>query len=770
MRKILFFVLFFILFFQIKAQIAVGTFRDHLPYHSFKSLAISPEMVYAAGESGILCVNKADKSISTLTKIEGLSETSISKIYYINATQTLVVAYTNANLDFIRDNKLINVSDIKNKQMVGSKAVNNCFEHEELLYLACDFGVVVLNPQNYLIKETWFTRLNDINYAVKDIAYSQNKFFIATDRGIFYISTSNPNIANFSEWRHLDMAGEHHFNVLTYFNGNLIVNKVSGGANRDSLFIYNHSTWRYLAEIGDCDVHAIDIQGDELLICEEYQLKVYDTQFNLRFSYSGWYQQFYENAQAAQFDGNFDLWIADKNNGLVNINRINRKKSFYSKEGPHSTLAHKIDIKNEVVAIVPGANTNYQNSYTQGNFSRFQEESWTLYRFSLYNELFQNNIYDLCGVSVNPKNKNEIFASSWGRGIVQFKRRENPVVYNTENTTLQYSTVHNNIILIGDLTFDNYGRLWMTNSFCNKPLSVRQPNDVWYSYSLSPYVVGSHVVDKILVDSRNYKWITVPQMNKLVVFYDNNTLSNIADDKIANIDLNSMANVQTSTLNCLAEDLEGKIWIGTNQGVKVIFNPEKAFSSLLFAQNVLMEVNGSAENLLEFENVTAIAVDDANRKWIGTSKTGVFLISSNGTEELEHFTENNSPLFSNQINDIAINHKNGEVFFATDKGIISYRSTSSQAYATYDTVLVFPNPVKEDYKGTISVTGLMYNSFCKIVDASGHLVWQGFTEGGQLNWNGQDFYGKRVATGVYFVFSSNESGKEKNVAKILFIK
>jgi hypothetical protein len=373
-------------------------------------------------------------------------------------------------------------------------------------------------------------------------------------------------------------------------------------------------------------------------------------------------------------------------------------------------------------------------------------------------------------VAVNPKNRDEVYAGSWGKGIVKYVIGENPVLYNAENSALQYSTVHPGKVLVSDVAFDGAGGLWMTNSFCAKPICLLQPNGTWYSFGLSPYLVGSNVVDKVYVDSQNYKWITVPQLNKLIVFYENNTLSNRTDDLIRSIDLNSYANVQTTTLTCLAEDLDGEMWIGTNQGIKVIYNPKTVFSSTVYAQNILMEVNGAAQNLLEFENITAIAVDAANRKWIGTSKAGAFLISENGTEELLHFTEKNSPLFSNQINDIVINHQNGEVYFATDRGIISYRGTASEAREEYDEVLVFPNPVREDYQGIIAVSGLMENSFCKIADAAGQLVWQGYAEGGQLNWDGKDFYGNKPATGVYFVFSSDETGKERNVAKILFIK
>lgn len=753
-----------------KAQIPVSTFRDHLPYHNFKSIAVTPDVVYAVGESSILCLHKSDNSMTTWSKIEGLSEASISGIFYVKENNTLIVAYSNANLDFIRDDKLVNFSDIKNKSMVGSKQIYNFYVHEGLLYIACGFGVVVLNMENYLVKETWFTRAQNVTYEVKAITVSQNKFFIATDKGIFYISTSNPNIADFSEWTQLAAAGNHDYNVLTYFNGSLVANKVGATETTDSLFIYNHSEWRYISEMSYQYVRAVDVREAEILVCDKDRLRVYDTEFNLRYTVLGWYNQFFEDGQAACFDGTDDLWIGDRDNGLVKVNRRNGQKDFFTQEGPHSILAYQMDISDGTLALVPGSNVGYQASYVQGNFSLFQDENWELYRYFQYENLSQIILSDLCGVAVNPKNRDEVYAGSWGKGIVKYVIGENPVLYNAENSALQYSTVHPGKVLVSDVAFDGAGGLWMTNSFCAKPICLLQPNGTWYSFGLSPYLVGSNVVDKVYVDSQNYKWITVPQLNKLIVFYENNTLSNRTDDLIRSIDLNSYANVQTTTLTCLAEDLDGEMWIGTNQGIKVIYNPKTVFSSTVYAQNILMEVNGAAQNLLEFENITAIAVDAANRKWIGTSKAGAFLISENGTEELLHFTEKNSPLFSNQINDIVINHQNGEVYFATDRGIISYRGTASEAREEYDEVLVFPNPVREDYQGIIAVSGLMENSFCKIADAAGQLVWQGYAEGGQLNWDGKDFYGNKPATGVYFVFSSDETGKERNVAKILFIK
>ena len=233
--------------------------------------------------------------------------------------------------------------------------------------------------------------------------------------------------------------------------------------------------------------------------------------------------------------------------------------------------------------------------------------------------------------------------------------------------------------------------------------------------------------------------------------------------------MNAAAEVESSTVKCITEDKDGRMWIGTNKGVKVIYDPARVFDGTSLPRNIILEQGGYAAVLLEFEEVSCIAVDGANRKWMGTTKAGVFLISANGTEELMHLTAENSVLLSDVIYDIAIDGTSGEVFFSTDRGICSYRGTATEGSEEYTDVKVFPNPVHSGYTGVIAVSGLMENSFCKIVDAAGNLIWQGYANGGELVWDGKDFRGRRPATGVYFVFSSSKSGKEKNVAKFLFV-
>jgi ligand-binding sensor domain-containing protein len=216
-------------------------------------------------------------------------------------------------------------------------------------------------------------------------------------------------------------------------------------------------------------------------------------------------------------------------------------------------------------------------------------------------------------------------------------------------------------------------------------------------------------------------------------------------------------------------DNDGELWLGTDEGAAVIYSPENVFSGGNYdAQQILVEVGGYYQYLLETESVNAIAVDGANRKWFGTEKAGVFLMSEDGTEEIHHFTEENSPLLSNTITSIAID-KDGMVYFGTAQGVVSYRSEAIDPPSTNDDVYAFPNPVPPDYSGLIAVKGLVGNAWVKITDISGNLVYETRAEGGQAVWNGRTINGDNVHSGVYMVFITNDDGSETEVSKILFI-
>jgi ligand-binding sensor domain-containing protein len=385
-------------------------------------------------------------------------------------------------------------------------------------------------------------------------------------------------------------------------------------------------------------------------------------------------------------------------------------------------------------------------------------------------------------IAINPKNKNEIYIGSWLSGLYKINKATNEIVCYSHGNSPLSSVRTDSTVFVSGLVIDKQNNLWMAHSEANShPIKVKELNtneEVWHTINLNdaarayriPEIPAKSYVEHILIDSRNYKWFTLPGDKRLIVFSDGGSLDNSAQHKLGEVDLTSQVKVAANRITCIVEDREGNIWTGADQGVKVIYDAASVFNRNIAAKNILLEQNGYVQVLFEYEYVTCIAVDAANRKWIGTRNAGVFLISPTGTEELFHFTTDNSPLFSNQINDIKINPENGEVFFATEGGLISYKGTATAGKENYKEALVYPNPVRSDYHGPVAVKGLMEDSFCKITDAAGNLVWQGYAYGGQLIWNGKDFYGKRPATGVYFVMASNKTGKEKKVAKFLFVQ
>ena len=231
---------------------------------------------------------------------------------------------------------------------------------------------------------------------------------------------------------------------------------------------------------------------------------------------------------------------------------------------------------------------------------------------------------------------------------------------------------------------------------------------------------------------------------------------------------------ETHYVRCVAEDLDGNIWMGTDVGLYMYDAAQQADPSLGYTQIKVPRNDGTdlADYLLANADVTCIAVDGANRKWIGTSGAGVYLISADNMEQLQHFTTDNSPLLSNDVESIAVNGTTGEVFFGTQQGLCSYMSDATSAVEEMkkDDVYAFPNPVPHGYDGLITVRGLSMNADVRILNISGKLIAQGRSNGGTFTWNGRDLSGKRVASGVYMIATATNEGKKGVVAKVAIVR
>jgi hypothetical protein len=306
-------------------------------------------------------------------------------------------------------------------------------------------------------------------------------------------------------------------------------------------------------------------------------------------------------------------------------------------------------------------------------------------------------------------------------------------------------------------------------------VNVRTESGQWYAFSI-PGISGAPLFGDMTVDSYNQKWINVlgnnaPLGNGLVVYDDNGTLTETTDDRARFLTTGAgKGNLPSTDIRAITEDLENEIWLGTSKGVAVMYSPSSVLSADNYdVQQVLINQDGVNQYLLESEIVTAIAVDGANRKWIGTESGGLFLMSADGTKQILNFNEDNSPILSNYILALAIDQKTGEVFIGTNRGLISYKGDAIAGSGGCSDVLVYPNPVRENYGGPIAIKGLVPNGNVKITDVSGNLVYETTALGTQAIWYGKKFNGEKVQTGVYLVFSSDEDGENTCVTKLLLI-
>jgi len=753
----------------------IGSWRDHLPYNKTISITQAGGLVYAATPYCVFYIDKDDWSINRLNKVNGLSDIGVTSVSYSQAYSTVVITYENANIDLIQRNEIINIPDIKRKPILGKKSINKAIVNDRYAYLCCGFGIVVLDLMKNEVKDTYYIGAEGASVDCYDLTLSPDSIFVATESGVYKASRTHPNLSNYAAWMkdetmiHPDL----NYNAIEYFQGKVFVNFAGPVYSSDTMFVYNGVKWDYYDSSNTSNRYNINAFGDYLVIPNAGFIDLLDKDLNEVshvFTYFFDEKDHFPNPMDAFVDNDLYIWIADQSYGLIK-NWADWNNVQYVPEGPVVPSVFAMSAEGHRLAFVPGGrNLTWGNIWTAGSIHIFEDEHWT--NLNRSTDMIYDTVLDIMSVAVDPLDPDRIYAGSWGRGLLEIYGTEVVEKWDTTNSTLRPPAgTSNNEVKAGSLKFDSDNNLWITNSSATKVLSVRKSTGSWRSFNLGALTTGASGIDvgDLAIDAFNQKWMLL-RGNKILVFNDNNTIDNPNDDKAKTLTGGSgYGAIPGTRVFSIAVDQEGLVWLGTDEGVVVFYTPENVFSNVNFdAQRIYVTQDGYTQYLLESEVVTAIAVDGANRKWFGTERAGVFLMSADGTKQIEHFTAENSPLLSNLISCIEIDDVSGEVFFGTDKGIISYKGTATGGGESNSTVYAYPNPVEPGYSGPIAVKGLVKNADVKITDIAGNLVYHTRAEGGQAIWNGRTMDGKRPGTGVYLVFISNDDGSETYVSKILF--
>jgi sugar lactone lactonase YvrE len=760
--KIVTFLLFNCLIQGFAQDIAIGQWRDHLAFNQGTSLAKAENLVYCISNGNLFTYNVNDNSIERATKVKGFSDISAVKVAYNEKAKAVVIAYANTNIDVVKGEKIINISDIKTKQIFGNKVINNIYMEEHFAYLSCGFGVVVIDLDKLEIKDTYNIGVNGVSIDVKDFTSDETYYYACTVNGVFKATKSNQFLSDFSSWVNESGLPNTKFNAITFYNNKIYTNQeVEPFNGRIWQLDLSTNQWSWVDSAIDYKCYNLRTNDGKLVVNYANGVVIYDGDFQYN-DYKGGYEKC--DPHDAIFK-NGSVYMADFNNSLVISPLFKVEFEFIKPQGPVSNKVFDMDIVNSHLWVVPGDLDGWSNLFNIEGISHFYKNEWHVIAGDSLNQAY--GIFDLINVCVDPKDDNRVFCSSWSKGLLQLNGNKVANYFDNNNSTLD-TIAGAPFIYVGGSAIDNDGNIWVSNSYSTSSICVYDNKLKKWDDIVTQNIIGNTRISKITINSLNQKWFILPEGGGLMVFDDNGTINVKTDDKLKKLGFTAGTGAITGAdALAVAEDLNGAMWVGTDKGICVFYTPSTIFDDSGFdAQQIKIEQGGYVEYLLESEIVKTIAIDGANRKWIGTANSGLYLINADGTKQLEHFTIDNSPLLSNTINDLEIDGETGELFIATSSGIISYKYTATDAKEDYDSVYAYPNPVKPDYEGLIAIKGLVRDCDVKITDTSGRLIYTTKALGGQAVWDGKNFEGRKAQTGVYIVFLTNPDGSKTETTKI----
>lgn len=757
------------------AQNALGTWREFLNYTNAIDVDVLGDEVYAATRNAIFIYNRTDNSISKLNKINGLNDVGVVLIRAYPEMNTILIGYENGNIDLIKNREIIGYPDIKNSSTIGNKAIRHVHFYSGIAYITTGLGIFEFDIDRVEIKDT-YSIVADGDIAINQVTVLNDTMYAATDDGLYFGSMSD-DLSIFSNWQQ-DMNIPFPFDEVAHCDaafGILFLNMPD--AETPGLYARLGNQWTLVRPSVEISSLRATPLGIGYTTPGFYEIKQPNGVDALVVGTAYGTTQPDISRMTATADG--FLWFADRRVGLV------RKSpdsifDFIAPDGPGTNRAFSVNFNQGQLWVSAGATERpglWTNGFILDGFYGLKDGIWTNFTSRNFEPIPEDLLFDITDVIVDPTNPERVYAGSWFSGLVEVENGEMTNLFSTENSPLgereQFSRPDGiPYVAVSGFSIDDRNNIWMANGYSEAPLCVKSPDGVFKCYGLNNTVGPSTPIVKVITTRDGHKWM-IKNRTGLVVFSENGTLEDESDDETAKTltAQTGAGGLPTNEVFSIAEDLDGQIWVGTSDGIAVFFSPFDIFSNNPSdARQILVEQDGIFQYLFERQSVSAIAIDGANRKWIGTFGSGLFLMSSDGTEQLRRFTSENSPLLSDIITDIAIDPVSGEVYVATEEGLMAYTSDATQGATSNQCSSVYPNPVRENYTGPISITGLLRDSEVRISDARGNLVYSTVSNGGKAVWDGRNLNNERVSTGVYFALSSDREGTSTCVSKILVIK
>ncbi|HTA61483.1 MAG TPA: two-component regulator propeller domain-containing protein [Bacteroidia bacterium] len=736
MKKIIYLLGIFVLCFcnDAASQNALKSFqwRDHLPYNKAFSVTNQGNTIYAVSDECIFSFDKDDNAYQRLNKVTGLSDIEPTVVKNNPYNNTLMVLYKNSNIDVIKSGGVTNVADLFRKQNFGNKTINSVTFSKNLAYLACGFGIAVFDTDALQFQDTYIIGPGGGKLNVYQVALSSSTIFAATSNGIYYAPLNSPNLASYTYWQQVTSLPNPNdvYNGIVYFGGNIIASyswnltqgNNAGSASKDTLYKFDGSTWSKnpFGTIDGVIKLSVSDNKKQLIVVDNIGFVAYDSLAHAnpkQWGFPGLGSAAYFTTDAIA-DPKEPGWFWETNSlyGLIKLNTDTVKPQQFSLNGPSTDGCAQIQIKDDKV-IVASSFLGYKhaNSYLENGVYVFQNNAW-----SADANAPRNQIIDINCVAFDNNDKNHYYAGSFGNGLIEIQNDSVVAKYDCSNSPISPRNFPTNTqVQVAGLYSDINNNLWVVTNDNPTFVTVKKNDGHWANLDFTSLVPDLHYqnVTQVIVDSNNFAWISTFGAG-LYVYKNDGTFSqpNASNSKRL-INLAGKGGLPSIYIICLAQDKNNDIWVGTDQGIYVYYNPESIFtqSTGWDAQPIYVQQDGITQLLLQTDNVSTIFVDGANNKWVGTSSSGLFYFSPDGQTQLFHFTTDNSPLFSNNIISVNVNPKTGEVFIATDKGIQSFQNITTEGLTSFEDVYAYPNPVKPGYTGPILIHGMISGASVKLL-------------------------------------------------------
>ena len=752
--------------FFLQAQNFENNWTGYFSYASLKSISQGNDKIYAAAENSIFIYDLSTQETETISTINGLSGKEITTAYYSENYGLYVVGYKNGLIEIVidGDENILKVVDIREKLTIppDSKQINHFYEYNDKLYISTGYGISVYNMGTLEFGDTYY--IGDLG---GQIAVTQTTVF----GDLIYASTSNngiksalvndENIIDYQEWTTSSLGG---YKGIQTLGTELYV------LNNTNILFKQDSDLGFI-EIDSFSSSVIDfgVQSNILTITTENSIQAFEEGYNLLAEVNN--LMGYDYTLQSGFYFNNIFYLGTSTLGMLVVPESPQEALQVLPAGPLYNQPFSIDASPGQLWVSYGDVDLTFNPFplTRKGISNFKNEAWKNIKYdSLIDQLGVNDVNDLVYVKINPENPFVSYMSSYQKGLLKLNGQEPSILYNETNSPMDIALENEDEgIRVYGADFDREQNLWFVQSKIDNGLLKLTPDGQFQTIDISNIIDAESelALSKVAVSRTGYVFFGAVE-NGLIGYNPTTNQFNKIGEGLGS------GNLPTTDIKALVFDNQNRLWIGTRKGLRVLYSVGSFFESgaETDAQPIIILEDGVPQELLFLQSITDIEVDGSNNKWISTATSGVFYLSSNGQETLFRFTSDNSPLPSDNVLDIAIDDSSGKVYFATNDGLVAFNGTSTAARDDLENVYAFPNPVRPNFTGNVTIKGLTAKANVKITDITGNLVFETTSEGGSVQWDTTAFGKYKVASGVYLILITSDDNLQTKVAKIMIIR